>query len=962
MGGQLWERARGAVAAGRRIGVLATVVVCAATGLSGVVGVPPAQATSAATTLFSNMPGAPTVAGGINAESVSNTSFLAFRFVPSASGTADWISVYSQCTSNGASCIGSGAGTLQLYTDAGGHPGSTVSSQAPFQSHAVSGAPDCASLGTGPALAQGTTYWAVMRGNDGTGTNWLYENDTSSPDVYFGDGTTWSHIPNAKTLSLRVQQGGFCAGHLVANPADGTQVANMFPPSGGRSTNTVEISNDGISALDLQSNHITGPDAGVFQVLDANPADSPLPPNPFPQTYQLQPGGLVLLYVTCNGPAQDGHFVATLTVTSDTGGNSGTPVSWPLSCYVDNTPPTLSFTVTPNGTNGWFTTASATIGITGDDGPNGSGTSQLVCTDNGSQVLDSPSGGTQFNVTGEGNHHISCTAHDVAGNVTPSATTTDVKIDSIAPIASTSVVPAPNAAGWNTTSATVHFDCSDGGSGIAAGTTSGDVGVSAETNGQTVSPSGPCTDNAGNTTAPPPALVKIDMTAPETSIVGPPAARVSSNDAAFTLSGTDAGSGVDHFVCTLDGNPVACTADVSLTGLAAGSHSFSAAAIDAAGNVDASPATADWFIDNTAPSVAFDSPADGGRVGVSDVGIAFHATDADDSAGFAFTCSVDDALPTSCTSPFQTGVLADGAHHVTITPSDAVGNTGNPETIAFTVDTTPPTVTIDTPLPADVTGHHGTASFHASDPGDDSAVMTFTCSVDGAPAAACTSPFPYANLANGQHTITIVATDAVGNPSAPVTVTFTVDANAPLITSAAQTSVAAKAPLTFTITTANIPNALIHARHLPAWLTLTDNGDGTATLTGTPPRAGTTTLQLIAANAHGPKATQTLTITAFRAPKFISGARTLAAPGQPIFVSVATTGFPSPTVSSADLPAWLTLTPDGNGFATLAGTPPTVGTSTFTLTATNIGGSVDQLFTLRVKNGVGGIYVPLLRF
>lgn len=961
MGGQVREYARGAVAAGRRIGVLATVVVCAAAGLSGVVGVPPAQA-STAQTLFSNMPGAPTVAGGINAESVTNTSFLAFRFVASASGTADWISVYSQCTSNGASCLGSGAGTLQLYTDGGGHPGSTISSQAPFQSHAVSGAPDCASLGTGPALAQGTTYWAVMRGNDGNGTNWLFENDTLSSDVYFGNGTTWSPIPNAKTLSLRVQQGGFCAGHLVPNPADGTPVANMFPPSGGKSTNTIEISNDGISALNLESNHITGPDAGVFQVLDANPADSPLPPNPFPQTYQLQPGGLVLLYVTCNGPVQDGHFVATLTVTSDTGGNSGTPVSWPLSCYVDNTPPTLSFSVTPNGSNGWFTTPSATIGLTGDDGPNGSGTSQMVCTDNGSPALDSPSGGTQFSVTGEGTHHISCTAHDVAGNVTPTATTTDVKIDSVAPNASTSVVPAPNAAGWNNTSATVHFDCTDNGSGIANGTTPGDIGVAAETNGQTVSPSGPCTDNAGNTTAPPSALVKIDMTAPDTSIVGPPDPRVSSNNAAFTLSGTDAGSGIDHFVCTLDGNPVACTADVSLTALSAGSHSFTAAAVDAAGNVDASPATADWFVDNSAPTVAFDSPADGGTVAVSDVGIAFHATDVDDTDGFTFLCSVDGAPATSCTSPYQTGVLTDGLHHVTVTPSDGVGNEGAPQTLTFTVDTTPPTVTIDSPQPDDVTGHHGTASFHASDPGNDGAVLTFTCSIDGAPATACSSPFAYTNLANGQHTITVVAIDPVGNQSAPVTVTFTVDANAPLITSPAQTSVAAKTPLTFTITTANIPQALIHARHLPAWLTLTDNGDGTATLTGTPPKAGTTTLQLVAANAHGPRATQTLTITAFRAPKFLSGARSVAGLGLSFSLDVATTGSPYPTVSSADLPPWLTLTPVGFGHATIAGTPPTVGTFTFTLTATNIGGSVDQLFTLKVKNGITGIHLPLLRF
>jgi hypothetical protein len=178
--------------------------------------------------------------------------------------------------------------------------------------------------------------------------------------------------------------------------------------------------------------------------------------------------------------------------------------------------------------------------------------------------------------------------------------------------------------------------------------------------------------------------------------------------------------------------------------------------------------------------------------------------------------------------------------------------------------------------------------------------------------------------------------------------------SAPMFTSPAQTSVAAKTPLQFEITTSGVPAALVRALHLPPWLVLSDNNDGSADLTGTPPRAATTTVQLVAGNHHGGQAQQTLTITAFTTPKFISDHRTLDAPGETVFVAVNARGFPTPTLSSADLPSWATLTDNRDGTGTLTATPPTTGTFVFTLTATNIGGSTDQLFTLRVKKGVIG--------
>lgn len=65
-------------------------------------------------------------------------------------------------------------------------------------------------------------------------------------------------------------------------------------------------------------------------------------------------------------------------------------------------------------------------------------------------------------------------------------------------------------------------------------------------------------------------------------------------------------------------------------------------------------------------------------------------------------------------------------------------------------------------------------TFSSDDP-----AATFSCSVDGGKAAACTSPFAPTGLADGPHTVAIVARDVMDNVSAPAVATFTVDTAAP---------------------------------------------------------------------------------------------------------------------------------------------------------------------------------------
>ncbi len=93
--------------------------------------------------------------------------------------------------------------------------------------------------------------------------------------------------------------------------------------------------------------------------------------------------------------------------------------------------------------------------------------------------------------------------------------------------------------------------------------------------------------------------------------------------------------------------------------------------------------------------------------------------------------------------------------------------------VAFTVDDEAPVVAIHG---VDVTGASATATF-----GVTGATGDIMCSLDGGTAAACTSPKTYAGLADGAHTLKVVAKDAVANEGSD-TKTFTVDTTAPRVT------------------------------------------------------------------------------------------------------------------------------------------------------------------------------------
>ncbi|MFF2051234.1 beta strand repeat-containing protein [Leifsonia sp. NPDC058194] len=130
----------------------------------------------------------------------------------------------------------------------------------------------------------------------------------------------------------------------------------------------------------------------------------------------------------------------------------------------------------------------------------------------------------------------------------------------------------------------------------------------------------------------------------------------------------------------------------------------------------------------------------------------------------------------------------------------------------------------------------------------------------------------------------------------------------------------------FTVETTGRPTAdpITLTGTLPTGLSFIDNGDGTASLSGTPGTGtgGVYSLRLTAANGHGAAATQTFTLTVREAPVFTSGWAAAATVGESFsFPIVTLPGYPAPSITLADaLPAGLTFT-DGGGIALIQGTP-----------------------------------------
>ncbi len=397
---------------------------------------------------------------------------------------------------------------------------------------------------------------------------------------------------------------------------------------------------------------------------------------------------------------------------------------------------------------------------------------------------------------GDGGHTLTAAAQDAAGNTSPVATSS-FTVDTAAP--DSPVITAPAANAIVTTARPTITGTAEPGSEVTlviGGTAYGPLTVDGAGHWSftptTDLPQGPITvsatamDAAGNVSDAAQRMFSVDSVAPDTVITSHPPVASNSPTATFTFQGTDAD--VADFTCSLDDTSVACASPYTATGLEEGPHMFTVAAIDAVGNVDPSPASYTWTVDLTPPDAPIVLQPTSGQVLTSASPVITGTAE----PGSTVYLVLDNGAPLGPVLVNEQGewqypvqaTLADGEHTLSATATDAAGNTSQPVSLTFSIDTDAPDTTIESGPARPSNSASATFEFSSTGGG-----IGYECSVDDAEFTSCDSPFTLDALSEGEHTLAVRAVDAAGNADpTPAEYTWTVDLSlpeAPAITSPA---------------------------------------------------------------------------------------------------------------------------------------------------------------------------------
>jgi hypothetical protein len=280
--------------------------------------------------------------------------------------------------------------------------------------------------------------------------------------------------------------------------------------------------------------------------------------------------------------------------------------------------------------------------------------------------------------------------------------------------------------------------------------------------------SGPMISHAA---AKPPKSLTITITAtvPESGGGATPiASGGSTNQSAITFTFSSSVPGAT-LTCSHDATKAAaCKSPVTLTGLKSGSHTFRVQA--SATGYHRGNASFSWTVDATPPPAVTFAGVPTHPVAVSP-SITFTG-----ESGDKFTCSVDGGAPAICT-PGSTGtssVTGEGTHTLTVVPTDAAGNVGPSNSVSWTLDTTAPTVVINS-APASTTNSTGAdVEYTVNDP-----TAIVTCKLNGSTVSCSSSSWSGTGLTNNTtYMLVVTATDPAGNHST-ATAQWKVDSTVP---------------------------------------------------------------------------------------------------------------------------------------------------------------------------------------
>lgn len=226
----------------------------------------------------------------------------------------------------------------------------------------------------------------------------------------------------------------------------------------------------------------------------------------------------------------------------------------------------------------------------------------------------------------------------------------------------------------------------------------------------------------------------IDTVPPDTTIDSGPDNPTHHIFAVFDFSGTDTGTDVAYFECSLDDSEfVECISPQRFEALSEGLHILLVRSIDAGTNVDPSPASYNWIVDLTAPETVITS---GPEALINNSTASFHFLGSDHvtpAAGLTFECQLDSDAFAPCTSPQTYTGLNTGTHTFQVRAIDAAGNVDSTAAShEWTVETAvaPPGVTV-TPTTVTVAEGGDTATYQLALASQPSAAVAITIATDG---------------------------------------------------------------------------------------------------------------------------------------------------------------------------------------------------------------------------------------
>ncbi len=519
---------------------------------------------------------------------------------------------------------------------------------------------------------------------------------------------------------------------------------------------------------------------------------------------------------------------------SDEAGNVGK--SSAVTFTIDTTPPAVTMSSVPSPTNNATPTLTGAAGIApGDDA------SVTVKIYAGAVVGGTPAQSASVTPNGaewsykatklaDGTYTAQAEQSDDVGNIGKSAAVT-FTVDTVGPAVTMNAVSSPTknseptlsgtagvaAVDHPTVTVTIHEgtlltgkEVASAGVPVSAGAWSYEAPHLAD---GTYTAQAAQSDEAGNVGTSSAVTFTVDTTPPAVTIVAPPAftnsAEPTLSGAAGVASGDDAAVTVKVYDGSLVGGTVAASGGASVTGaswsyktahLSDGTYTAQAEQSDAAGNIGKSAAVT-FTVDTTPPAVtivappAFTNSAEptlSGAAGVASGDDAAVTVKVYDGSLVGGTVAASGgASVTGASWSYKTAHLSDGTYTAQAEQSDAAGNLGKSTAVTFTVDTTPPAVTINalasptndaTPT---FTGAAGTATgdrpsvtvtIYEGSSVSGKVVATGSATVSGA-----TWSYKAATLADKKYTAQATQSDEAGNVGKSTEAKFTVDTTPPVV-------------------------------------------------------------------------------------------------------------------------------------------------------------------------------------